>query len=50
MFSNNINCEVVGQCGMSFEKNFEILLKESMTIMFKTNMIWQSRHDTWYNV
>ena len=27
VFSNSIDCEIIGQCGMSFEKSFKILLK-----------------------
>ena len=39
VFSNSIDCEIIGQCGMSFEKSFKILSKELMTIMWRTNMI-----------
>jgi hypothetical protein len=39
LFSNNIDCEILGQGGMSFEKSFKILFKESITIMLKTKMI-----------
>jgi hypothetical protein len=39
MFLNSIDCETLGQDGMSFEKSFKILLKELMTIMLRTNMI-----------
>jgi hypothetical protein len=39
LFSNSIDCEIFGQGGMSFEKSFKILFKESITIMLKTKMI-----------
>jgi hypothetical protein len=38
-FSNSINCEILGQSRMSFEKSSKILFKELMTIMLRTNMI-----------
>jgi len=39
MFSNSIDYEILGQGGMSFEKSFKILVKESIIIMLRTNMI-----------
>jgi hypothetical protein len=51
MFSNNIDCEILGKSGMSFEKNFKILFKESMTIMLSIKSIQQSIHlHSIYNV
>jgi len=39
VFSNSIDYEILGQGGMSFEKSFKILVKESIIIMLRTNMI-----------
>jgi hypothetical protein len=39
LFSNNIDCEIFGQGGMSFEKNFKILFKELMAIILRTKTI-----------
>jgi hypothetical protein len=38
LFSNSIDCEILGQGGMSFEKSYRILFKESMNIMLRTKM------------
>jgi hypothetical protein len=39
MFSNSIDCEILGQGRMSFEKSFKILFKESMTTMLRSKII-----------
>jgi hypothetical protein len=35
LFSNSIDCEILGQC----EKSFKIVFKESMPIMLRTKII-----------
>jgi len=39
IFSNNIDCEILVQDEMRFEKSFQILFKESITMVLRTNMI-----------
>jgi len=50
MFSNIIDCKIIGQGVIRFEKKFQILFKESITIVLRTKIILQNRHTTCYNV
>jgi hypothetical protein len=37
--SKGINCEILVEYGMGFEKGFQILIKKSMIMVLRTNRI-----------